>query len=93
MKEATMVNIYLLNSVSFLFPDVWQKKLWYPGRNPEILQLKIFIYSILLEQYEYIIFLVLFLKGLLQTLEWRINVVCTLGRMQSPLLFEILSVT
>ena len=33
-----------------------------------------------------------FPKGLLQNLEWRVNVACTLGRMQSPLLFEILSV-
>ena len=85
-----------LNSVSFLFPDVWRKKLWYPvpGRNSKIPQSKIFIYSILLEQLEFLIFLVLhFQKGLLQNLEWRVNVACTLGRMQSPLLFEILSVT
>ena len=61
------------------------------GRNPEILQSKIFIYSILSEQLEFLHFE----KGLLQNLIRRVNVAGTLGRMQglSPLLFEILYIT
>ena len=42
-----------------------------------------------LEQFQFVICSP-FPKGLLQNLEWRVNVACTLGHMQSPLLFEIL---
>ena len=96
MKEATMLNIHFLNYVSFLFPDVWRKKPWYPvpGRNPKIPQSNISFILFFFRTITICHFCCSpFPKGLLQNLEWRVNVACTLGRMQSPLLFEILSVT
>ena len=70
MKEATMLNIHFLNYVSFLFPDVWQKKPWYPvpGRNPKIPQSNISFILFFLEQLQFVIFVVLhFQKGYYKT--------------------------
>ena len=66
MKEATMLNIHFSQLPIISIPRCMAKEavISSSGRNPEILQSKIFIYSMLLEQLEFIIFLVVhFQKG------------------------------